>query len=143
KEGLVLRSPQPPIAEGADHPDDLDVGRSVGPVPQAQAGPDRAAVPEVAPREALVDDRGAEARSGNGDPLPIERVPLVEIASREEWHSQGVEETGADGIAVDDAFGHDPGRRLDGELLIQDASRTQLGRDQPANLDLAQGALSR
>ena len=89
-------------------------------VAEPEESPDRAAVAEVVPGEALVDDRVAErgfrARA---------RIPLVEVAAGQQGRPQGREEARDHRIDVGGAVAHEAAVRLDGHARVPAASAEQ------------------
>ena len=79
----------------------------------ADADAEGIAAGQIALDESLVHDGGAAATDlagGTG-------VALVEIAAGEDADAEGGEETGADGVEVDVAIGHDAAIGLDGHWV--------------------------
>ena len=72
---------------------------------------------QIALDEGLVDDgaTGTDLAGGKG-------VALVEIAAGEEANAEGGEETGADGVEIDDAIGHDAAIGLHGHFVAPGAA---------------------
>ena len=72
---------------------------------------------QIALDEGLVDDgaTGTDLAGGTG-------VALVEIAAGEDANAEGGEETGADGVEVDAAIGHDAAIGLDGHFVAPGAA---------------------
>jgi hypothetical protein len=89
------------IAHVGDNADDAAIGLDVRATAPGDEDAEGIAPGQIALDEGLIDNgaTGTDLAYGKG-------VALVEIAAGEEANAEGREETGADGVEIDDAIGH-------------------------------------